>query len=125
MYKKAKWELYRNSDLFILPSHSEGFAMVVLDALGNGIPVIASKGTDWAGLEREKCGWWVENDVETLSRLLDNVFRMDSNTLADMGTRGRTWMQRDFTWNAMVWQITALNVWLMRLADRPSCVHLG
>lgn len=99
--------------------------MVVLDALGNGIPVIASKGTDWAGLEREKCGWWVENDVETLSRLLDNVFRMDSNTLADMGTRGRTWMQRDFTWNAMVWQITALNVWLMRLADRPSCVHLG
>lgn len=36
-------KFYRNSDLFILPTLSDGFAITQLEALAYGIPVIASK----------------------------------------------------------------------------------
>jgi len=36
-------EHYRQSDLFILPTHSDGFAITQLEALAHGLPVIASR----------------------------------------------------------------------------------
>jgi glycosyltransferase involved in cell wall biosynthesis len=35
--------LYRNADVFILPTLSDGFAITQLEALGEGLPVIASR----------------------------------------------------------------------------------
>lgn len=34
---------YRNADLFILPTHSDGFAITQLEAMEYGLPVVASK----------------------------------------------------------------------------------
>ena len=34
---------YRQADLFILPTHSDGFAITQLEALARGLPVIASR----------------------------------------------------------------------------------
>jgi glycosyltransferase involved in cell wall biosynthesis len=44
---------YRNADLFILPTLSDGFAITQLEAQAHGLPVIASK----------NCGKVVENGV--------------------------------------------------------------
>ena len=30
------------------------------------IPVMASKGTPWEELNTYRCGWWVDNDVDTI-----------------------------------------------------------
>jgi glycosyltransferase involved in cell wall biosynthesis len=46
-------EFYRNADLFILPTLSDGFAITQLEAQAHGLPVIASK----------NCGKVVENGV--------------------------------------------------------------
>ena len=55
-----KWTAYARADLFILPTYSENFGIVVAEALWAGVPVITTKGTPWAELEERKCGWWVE-----------------------------------------------------------------
>ena len=39
---KEKEELLRNSDIFFLPSYTEGMPMSVLDAMGYGLPIIST-----------------------------------------------------------------------------------
>ena len=51
--RKQAAEFYRNADLFILPTLSDGFAITQLEAQAHGLPVIASK----------NCGKVVENGV--------------------------------------------------------------
>ena len=41
--RSAVEEHYRRADLFILPTHSDGFAITQLEALAQGLPVIASR----------------------------------------------------------------------------------
>ena len=41
---------YRDADLFVLPSYTENFGGVVVDALSYGVPVITTKGTPWEEL---------------------------------------------------------------------------
>jgi len=50
VYGGEKDALYRMADLFVLPSFTENFGVVVTDALSYGIPVITTKGTPWSEL---------------------------------------------------------------------------
>ena len=63
----AKKRLFENSDVALVPSHTENFAMVVAEALAHAVPVIASRGTPWSKLELNRCGLWVDNDPATLA----------------------------------------------------------
>ena len=61
-----KAALYREADLFVLPTFSENFGVVVAEALAHGLPVITTRGAPWADLETYGCGWWIEVGVEPL-----------------------------------------------------------
>jgi glycosyltransferase involved in cell wall biosynthesis len=53
-----KFEIYRQHDLFILPSHNENFGNVVLESLSVGTPVLLSKHVGLADyVSKENLGW--------------------------------------------------------------------
>jgi glycosyltransferase involved in cell wall biosynthesis len=90
-----KEKQFREADVCVVPSFSENFGMVVAEALATGVPVIASTGAPWSEIEKHGCGFWVENDPQSL---VEAINRISSGPLAVMGTKGRAWMEREFTW---------------------------
>jgi len=97
--------LFERSDVALVPSYTENFAIVVAEALAHGVPVIASKGTPWSRLEEMRCGLWVNNDPESLADAIRSISTMP---LPDMGRRGREWMQSEFSWRSVTNQMLAL-----------------
>jgi len=103
----AKWTLIRSADLFVLPSHSESFGMVVAEALACEVPVITTRGTPWAELEEARCGWWIDRGVDPLTVALQRALDLPAADRRQMGVRGRQLIETRFTWNAVAREMAA------------------
>jgi glycosyltransferase involved in cell wall biosynthesis len=64
---------YKKNQIFIFPSKSENFGVVILEALSNGLPVITSNQTPWEDLDLKKCGWRLNLDIESFQDLLKKI----------------------------------------------------
>jgi glycosyltransferase involved in cell wall biosynthesis len=84
---EEKSSLYYNAELFILPSKSENFGMVVLESLIKGTPVVATKGTPWESLNNNNCGYWVEMELNSLKNAIENYFLLSDDDKNDMKKR--------------------------------------
>lgn len=109
----AKYAFLAGGDVYVLPSDTENFGVTVAEALASGTPVIASQGTPWQGLERERCGRWVPIGVEPLAAALAELMAMSDEERAAMGARGRAWIARDFSWKGIGAQMKAAYEWLL------------
>jgi glycosyltransferase involved in cell wall biosynthesis len=117
-----KWALYRESDLFVLPTFSENFGVVVAEALASGIPAITTNGAPWEVLNTHDCGWWIEIGVEPLvDALLEATTCSDAERLA-MGARGRDLVAERFTWDAVADTLTDAYHWVLDGGDPSSDV---
>jgi glycosyltransferase involved in cell wall biosynthesis len=92
-----KENAFTRSDIFILPTHSENFAMVVAEALAHGVPAIVSFGAPWSEINDKGVGLWISNTPESLAKGIQSLKECD---LQKMGAKGREWMVNDFTWSS-------------------------
>lgn len=97
VYGEKKWELFRNADLFVLPSYSENFGIVVAEALASGTPVLTTKGTPWQELETQNCGWWIDLSVSDLVKALKEFINTSEATLETMGKNGRKLVEEKYS----------------------------
>ncbi len=124
LYGEAKAQAYFAAEIFVLPTHSENFGMVVAEALAHGCPAVVSRGAPWPGLVTEGCGWWVENSVETLVTGLDAAMQLPPDQLTAMGLCGRAWMEREFGWTAIGQKMDAAYHWLLTGGELPAWVRM-
>ena len=122
LYGDDKSQAYFDAELFVLPSHSENFGMVVAEALAHACPAVVSRGAPWSGLETEDCGWWVEHDVPSLTAALAAAMSLPGDQLAVMGLKGRAWMERDFGWDSVAQRMEAAYRWLVEGGAPPMWV---
>ena len=105
VFEEKKEALFAQSDVALVPSHIENFGIVVAESLARAVPVIASKGTPWIGLETNRCGLWVDNDPESFATAIRKIRTLP---LPEMGQRGREWMEKDFSWESISGEMLAL-----------------
>lgn len=120
---EEKWSLYRSADLFVLPTYSENFGLVIAEALGCGVPVVTTQGAPWSELESHHCGWWHPIGQKNLEAALKEALLCPPRTLKAMGGRGRKLVQKRYGWDLVVAQLEQLYLWVLGRRGRPEGLH--
>jgi glycosyltransferase involved in cell wall biosynthesis len=125
IYGAEKTAAMRGADLFVLSTLNENFGLTVAESLAVETPVISTKGAPWAGLESERCGWWIDQGVEPLRFALRTAIEAPHEQRIEMGKRGRSWMAREFGWDRVAAEMCDVYRWLREGGDLPSTVQIA
>lgn len=106
----------------VVPSDFENFGMIVPEALLQEVPVIATTGSPWQELETERCGWWVNNDTDTLAEAVQKALELDGDILHEMGKRGRQLILRKYTTDAVSLQLIQMYGWITGKMNKPNFI---
>jgi glycosyltransferase involved in cell wall biosynthesis len=123
----GKWRHYAEARLFILPSFSENFGLVIGEALASGLPVITTTATPWAQIGTRGCGWIIEPTVDAIAAALQAATSLPPAELENMGNRGRDWIPAEFSWPRIAAKMQEFYGWVARGCappERPGFVHL-
>jgi len=122
LYHELKWRAYSQADLFILPTFTENFGIVVAEALAAGVPVITTTGAPWRDLVEYRCGWWIDIGVEPLVQALREATSLGEG-LKEMGERGRKLVLEKYTWPKIAKDIISVYKWMSGKGPWPECMY--
>ena len=104
---EMKDALLANAEVFVLPSYSENFGIVVAEAMAWGRPVIASTGTPWKEVADIGAGWWVVPEEDTLAKALAEALGHGREELDVMGAKGRALVSERYGWSVPAQRLLA------------------
>lgn len=121
-----KENCFAEADVFVLPTYSENFGIAVAEALARGLPVITTTGAPWRELALHRCGWWVAPGVEGIAGALSAALTTPSETLLNMGARGKALVEEKYSWDRIGRDALRASEWkLGQIGTRPACIDLG
>ena len=122
LFGEAKEQAYREADLFVLPSYSENFGIVVAEAMGYGVPVLTTTGCPWRDIESRACGWWVEPTPAGVLAGLSAALKLESGKLREMGLRGRALVEEKYQWPGIAERMLEFYGWILNSEKKPDFV---
>lgn len=120
VYGESKTELLNSAALFVLPSYSENFGIVVGEALAHRLPVITTTATPWSELEETDSGWWIEPGLESLTTTLQVALSMTPGDLRRMGENGRRLVEERYSEAALAERYVKFYRWLAFNENPPA-----
>ncbi len=95
---KEKQKLLDEADVFCLPSCDDSFGMGFVEAMANGLPIVAQ---DWGPISdvvpNTRCGILIKKrSASELSEALLKILEMDSKGRQKMGQEGKKWVLERF-----------------------------
>jgi glycosyltransferase involved in cell wall biosynthesis len=122
LFGAEKRDAFAAADVFVLPSHSEGWPISVLEALGAGVPVLTTMATPFPELVAAAAGWRVDARVEPLTAALLEVVDTSRSALSEMGARGKRLVASHLSWDSVTTKLGLVYRWLIGRAPCPDWV---
>lgn len=131
-FGKAKYLLYCESSVFILPSYSENFGMVIAEAMSCGVPVITTNNTPWKvinggckyNMDYQQMGWCIDLNKENIIATLKEAISMDKNTLYEMGQLSSRFIKENYDYKSVAKKVKTLYEWILKKQEKPDFVHI-
>lgn len=113
---------YHSADLFVLPTHSENFGIVIAEALACGVPVITTKGTPWEELESHNAGKWIDIGENSLKLALEDLMSKTDEERQLMGENGRKLIEKNYSIESVANKMLLLYSWILNGGQKPDFV---
>lgn len=123
VFGKDKHKLYCESSLFVLPTYSENFGMVVAEALACGVPVVTTNGTPWQELNDEKIGWCVDLSEENIENAIRDALSLPAEELFAMGQKGSKHINNNYLYTSVAKKNLELYKWILEGGDMPDFMY--
>ena len=108
VYGQEKACALTSASVFVLPSHSEGLPIAVLEAMEYGKPVLITDGWTLPVKTNASYGWRVPVDQKAFENALLDAMSTSDDKLSAMGQAARSTVREHFNWDAVAKQACSL-----------------
>lgn len=95
-----KPDIYRDADLFVLPSKYEGEPLALYEALASGLPCIVSEIPNLRFVPEENCGIAINPEQTSESAARIRRYMDDKQQRAKNSYNARNYAEKELSWNA-------------------------
>lgn len=105
VFGRQKHMLIDTADLLVLPSYSEGFPMVVLEAAAHRIPVVQTSECNFPELTAAGGGWSCLPEISSLEDALRKALSAGKQERFERGLIGRQLVETRYSWESIVSEV--------------------
>ncbi|WP_445637541.1 Glycosyl transferase family 1 [Nostoc sp. DSM 114161] len=114
--------LMQGSDLFVLTSHSENFAVSVLESLAVGVPVLVTPGVALASVVKQnQLGYVPDLDIAAIAQALEDYFN-NTQIAQNMGELARKLISEKYTLEKTALQMQQIYQTILQKEFLPTSV---
>ena len=122
VFGEAKHKLYCESSLFVLPTYSENFGMVIAEAMSCGVPCITTNGTPWQELNEKQLGWCIDLTLNNLVVTISEAIDLGEDALFEIGQRCSKHIQDTYQYTQVAAKNMAVYEWIMKRGEQPKYI---
>jgi len=115
---------FHHADAFVLPSHSEGFPIAVLEAWSYALPMLKTPACNIPEGFSADAAIRIEPAPQSIARGLDRLLGAPLEVRATMGRQGRKLVEDRFSWPRVAERMYQVYRWMLGEGAQPDCVKL-
>lgn len=120
LYGAEKAAAFRSATAFILPSHSEGLPMTVLEAWAHGLPVAMTSACNLPEGFSARAACEIGTAPADIANSLCNFLALNQEDLNLMGQRGLKLVKENFTWPIVADRLINVYRWALGVGGVPA-----